>query len=33
MLRKLKDLSGLTGVFAAGGMTAALIVGVLAMAG
>ncbi len=33
MLRKLKDLSGLVGVFAAGGMTAALIVGVLALAG
>ncbi len=30
MLRKLKDLSGLLGVFAAGGMTAALIVGLLA---
>lgn len=30
MLRKLKDLSGLLGVFAAGGMAAALIVGLLA---
>ena len=30
MLGKLKDLSGLVGVFAAGGMTAAVILGLLA---
>jgi len=29
MLRKLKDISGLVGVFAAGGMVAALIAGLL----
>ena len=33
MLRKLNDFAGLTGVFAAGGMTASLIVAALAMAG
>lgn len=33
MLRTLKEISGLTGVFAAGGMTAALIVGAFALAG
>jgi len=32
MLRKLNDLSGLAGVFAAGGMMAALIVAALAWA-
>lgn len=32
MLRKLHEISGLVGVFAAGGMAASLIVGMLAMA-